>query len=228
MENQTFTETYFFFCNERCYVEGLISELEKRDYFAIEIEDIDNFINYPVDRVAFSLLVLTKSADENRIRTASKLAFENGKVKSPYIIIADPSLKPKLNIFFNESDPNLIYFPFSFEIIREAILKRKFELNPFQCNLLIPEFELSTYQIHIGKYTSEGISIYEDEIITKLFNTFKCNKSINHNYFAEMVKSLYHRNQQLINKIRINSRTYLLYVLPIPSNNSINFTLMNY
>jgi hypothetical protein len=228
MENQTFTETYFFFCNERCYVEGLISELEKRDYFAIEIEDIDNFINYPVDRVAFSLLVLTESADDNRIRTASKLAFENGKVKSPYIIIADPSLKPKLNIFFNESDPNLIYFPFSFEIIREAILKRKFELNPFQCNLSIPEFELNTNRIQIGKYSSEGISIYEDEIIKKVFNAFIIDQLINHNAFEEMVKNLYHRKQQLINKIRINSKTYLLYILPIPSNHSINFTLMNY
>lgn len=228
MENHTFTETYFFFCNERCYVEGLISELEKNDYFVIEIEDINNFKNYPVDRAVFSLIALTESANDHIIKTAITLAFENGNVKSPFIIIADPSLKSKLKIYFNENDTNLIYFPFTFNEIREVILKRKFELHPFQCNLTIPEFNLNTYKVQIGKYTSDGISIYEDEIISKLFKAFIINKSINHHSFAEMVKNLYHRKQQLINKIRINSKTYLLYILPIPSNNSINFTLMNY
>jgi hypothetical protein len=228
MENITFNDTYFIYCNERCVIEGLITELEKFGYFDIEIEDINNFKFYPVDRAAFSIIALTESANDDIIKSAIRLTFEDGKVKSPYIIIADPSIKSKLKIHFNEIDSNLIFFPFTLDEIREVIVKRKMELHPFQCNLSIPEFHLNTYQVRIGKYTSEGISIYEDEIISKIFNAYIIEKSINQHSFSEMVKSLFHRKQQLTNKIRINSKSYLLYILPIPSNSSINFTLMNY
>lgn len=228
MADSTFIETYFFYCNERCIIEGLISELEKCDYFPIEIENIKNFSNFPVDRAAFSLIALTETAEEETIREACKQLFEEGKIKSPYILIADPALKPKLSIYFNESDQNLLYIPFSINKLRELIDQRKKELQPFQCNLTIPKFELKLNDVQIGKYASDGTIIYEDKNIREIFNAFISTKSISKQAFSEMIQTLFHRKQQLINKVRINSKTYLLYILPLPSNNAINFTIMNY
>lgn len=228
MGHTTFTETYFFYCNERCIIEGLISELEKCDYFPIEVDSIKKFSNYPVDRAAFSLIALTETATEETVRETCKQLFEGGKIKSPFILLAHPSLKSRLSVYFDEEDPNLLYIPFSINRLKEIIDRRKSELELFQCNLSIPEFDLKNYDVQIGKYAADGTIIYEDKSIRALFNAFCSNKTQSKQSFAEMIQMLYHRKQQIINKVRINSKTYLLYILPMPSNKVINFTLTNY
>lgn len=228
MDNNIFIDTYFFYCNERCTFEGIIEELEKETYFPIEIEDLKNFSNYPINRAAFSLIALSASAGDNILRTVENLVFEKGQIKSPYIIIADISLKGKLNKYFSENEPNLLYQTVSMTPLKEIIAARKKELQPFQCNLSIPHFSVSPYSVGISKYSSDGNSIYEDHCIAEIFNAFKKNNALNNHSFAEIIRNLYLRQQQLINKIRINSRTYLLHILPLPSNNIINFSLMKY
>jgi hypothetical protein len=228
MDNNIFSDTYFFYCDDRSTFEGQLSELEKDSYFPIEIEDLSQFSYYPVDRAAYSLIALSESAEINVIESIVKLVFEKGKIKSPFIIIADAALKEKLSFYFEENEPNLLYVPISTNKIKEVIAARKNELFPFQCNLTIPKFKVSPYNIRVSKYSSEGNSIYEDQNITKIFDAIKSDKALNNQSFSALIRNLYHRKQQLINKVRINSCTYLLYILPIPSNKSINFSLMNY